>query len=158
MLSSSPSKKPGYLLLELMPVLSVLAALALIVLLAINPKKQFQEARNIKRRTDITQLADVFASHAREEGRALLLQAPLTTGSGIEICGDTVTGSCANLLPIGHLRPTFITTIPIDPTSTDPDIHNEHTRYFLKRTSGKGFTISAPNAEPVGTTVIEVSE
>ena len=141
-----------------MPVLSVLAALALIVLIALNPKKQFQEARNIKRRTDIAQLADVVASHAREEGRGLLLQAPLTTGTGIEICGDTVTGSCANLLNMGNLRPTFITTIPIDPTSTDPDIHNEHTRYFLKRTAGGGFTLSAPNAEPVGTVVIEISE
>ena len=118
-----------------------------IVILAINPARQFGNTRNLEREQDLGTIADAIASYTQEKNKALFLS--ISTGAAMEICGDSITGSCASLLDIRVLMPNYMSTIPLDPLSEDPDVINEHTRYFLSRTS-QHFTITAPDTEPLG--------
>lgn len=145
----------GFTLLEIMPVLIIVAMLATIVLVSLNPVKQFREARNAQRRGDIAYIADAIVERTRDDAtRALFLRIP--TGAAIEICGDALTGSCTDLLDIRELVDDYLLDIPLDPLSEDPDIINEHTRYFIIRTDQR-FTVSTSDAEPAGEEVISVS-
>ena len=135
-----------FTLLELGPVVVVIAVLAVIVLIALNPKKQFEEIRNATRRQDVALLADAVASYAQVAGAggSFLQSIPL---SATEICGDTVTGSCTNLFSIAVLLPKYLEEAPMDPLSKDTDVPNEHSRYFIARSTENRITVSAPDRE-----------
>ena len=146
--------RSGFTLLEIVPVLSVVVILMTIIIVAINPVKQFGDAHNVQRKQDINLIADAIAAHTLEKNRSLFLNIP--TGTAIEICGDTITGNCEGLLDLRLLIPGYLDSMPIDPTSEDPDSINKFTRYFISRTTQR-FTITAPDTEPLGDPDISVS-
>ncbi len=138
-----------------MPVLAIIAMLVSIVILALNPKKQFGEVNNHKRQTDVAIIADAIVTYANTVDRSLLLAIPLSPAAAVEACGDALTGSCNHLFNLSMLKErNLLLAIPLDPLSQDPDYPNEHTRYFLQRPSAGHVTVSAPDAEPEGMTDI----
>jgi type II secretory pathway pseudopilin PulG len=149
--------KGGFFLLELIPTLTVVAFMLTIVILAINPFKQFQKVRNTSRKHDVSQIADAIVEHSRDNGRSLILNIPREPAVAVEICGDIETGSCTNLLDLSPLIGTYLDEVPIDPRSSDPDRFNEHSRYFIVRTQSEHIVVSAPDTEPEGDEDIAVT-
>jgi prepilin-type N-terminal cleavage/methylation domain-containing protein len=91
-------ERKGFTLLEIVPVLTIVAFLATIVILSLNPKKQFLEARNSARKNDIAHIADAIAEYSRDKSTDLLMSIP--TGSAQELCADLLTGSCSLMVNI----------------------------------------------------------
>jgi len=146
-----PPSRGGYFsLLEIMPTVSVLAAIAVIVILALNPKKQFEYARNTRRRGDLSLIADALSSYTRESGRGLIAAVPTAPNAAIEICAGPPAANCLSLEP---LLGVYLDSIPRDPSAPS----SGHTRYFLLRLSESSITVFAPDTEPASLTDIQVT-
>jgi type II secretory pathway pseudopilin PulG len=145
------STRKGYFtLLEIMPTVSLLAAIAVIVILSLNPKKQFEEARNARRRADLLLLADAISSYAKDKGVGVLGSLPSSPNPAIEICRAEAASGCYSL---EALLGVYLDAIPTDPLAPS----DGQTRYFLQRASVRSITVSAPDTEPSTAPDLEVT-
>src|SRR6185437_14162204 len=61
----------GFTLIELLVVIGILAVLLAITLIAINPAKQFSQANNTKRRSDVNAILNAVDQYAADNKGAL---------------------------------------------------------------------------------------
>lgn len=147
----SRAGRRGFSLLEIVPVITIAAILFTVVIIALNPFRNYEKVRNLERQTETAAIADAIVTYSNTVNRSLLLSIPLAPASPVEACGDAATGSCNHLFSLSVLRErNLVPAIPLDPLSEDPDYPNEHTRYFLRRPSAGRVTVSAPDTEPEG--------
>ena len=105
--------KRGFTLIELLVVIGILAILLAITLIAINPARQFQQANDTKRSSDVNAILNAVSQYAADNKGAL--PAGITT-TVKPIAGDaaapaTVANICAALVP------QYIAALPVDPTT-----------------------------------------
>lgn len=132
-------QKKAFTLIELLLVMGIIAILAGVVIVAINPNKQLGEARNAQRRADLnTILNAVYQYSIDNDGR-------LPSGieiSEIEICKSGVNVDCTALINLNVLTGAYLVSVPNDPrvaTATS-------TKYTILK-SGNRVTVKAPFAE-----------
>ncbi len=101
-------KNSGFTLIELLVVVGVISILISITLVAVNPGRQFSNARDSQRRSDLYSITNALYQYSTENNGNLPEDFPET-----ETCIGTDT-SCYDL---NYLVPTYITEIPQDPTS-----------------------------------------
>jgi len=116
MFKSAFKNRKGFTLIELLVVIGILAVLLAIVLVAINPARQFEQANNTKRSSDVNAILNAIHQYAASNQGNLppgLAAAdaddPIavsTAGTGEEFCDALVTE--------------YIAALPVDP-STGPD-------------------------------------
>lgn len=118
-------------------VIGIITILSAIVIIAINPARQFAKARNAQRRSDVRELANaVDQNRASNNG---ILNPLITTQA--KIIGTT---SNANYINLGSiLVPGFLTSIPTDPISGT----QEDTKYIIYRAPNDRAVIVAENSE-----------
>lgn len=104
-----PNSISGFTLVELIVVVGVIAILISITLVAVNPGRQFANARDSQRRSDLYSITNALYQYATENNGNLPEDFPET-----ETCIGTGT-TCYDLTPI--LIPTYITNIPLDPSN-----------------------------------------
>jgi hypothetical protein len=125
--------------LGLLPFLSVVFA---IVLIAMNPAKQFKQANDVKRRNDTLQILNAVWQYADAHQGAM---PPAITGTPQEI-SSTGAAICSDLVP------TYIAYIPVDPSLNTGDItdcsNSYATGYLISvdPTTNRVY-VSAPKAE-----------
>lgn len=132
----------GFTLLEVLLVVAIIAILAGIVILAINPNKQLGETRNAQRQTDVnTILNGVYQYSLDNDGT---LPSGITTAFR-EICA-TNAATCTGLADISDITDdeTYLVAIPIDPQGATSSVNG--TGYYITLTSGGRVTVSAPAA------------
>ena len=136
----SNSNKRGFTLLEVLLVVAIIAILAGIVILAINPNKQLGDTRNSQRRSDVNTILSATYQYLIENSTTSL-GLPTT---GIEIC-RTQADSCVGFLDLSQLTENekYLTSFPIDPRA----LMANGTGYFINRTTNNRITVSAPYAE-----------
>lgn len=117
----------GFTLIELLVVIGIIGILAAIVLVAVNPGRQFAQARDTQRRSDLLQITNAIYEYAAEhEGNLPDLDpdplvnsfptTPTCIGTGAS-CFDLGTAGDAEATPIGEpIVPTYIAAIPLDPS------------------------------------------
>src|ERR1035438_3084723 len=132
----------GFTLIELLVVIGILAILLAVTLIAINPNKHFQDARNAQRQSNVAAILDaIYEYESANNGKeppsvaAVTLAVPLGGGIGqINVCTDLI--------------PTYLAALPVDPsTSTGtPCVSTYDSGYTIAQSNGR-FTITAPGGE-----------
>ena len=134
----------GFTLLEILLVVGIIAILAGIVIVAINPSKQLAQVRNTERKSDLKQIANAITQFYIDHSYyPTSLTSTLTeicdTGANASSSGQTTTCTNAGLINLSELIPTYITAIPRDPSATTTN----HAGYQIVLASNK-IGISAP--------------
>ena len=97
----------GFTLIELLVVIGILAVLLAIVLIAINPARQFKQANDTKRRSDVTAILNAIDQYGADNHGTLpgtiTSTATNISKAGIDLCDSLVTQ--------------YIAALPTDPTT-----------------------------------------
>ena len=142
----------GFTLVELLVVIGILAILLAIVLIAINPARQFAQARNTQRESDVNELLDAIYAYAADNNGNLPAGIDATVKTITSTAGATNVDLCTALVP------RYIADLPIDPTTgTEAPLNSICTdvgaAYFADYTlvqssaTDNRITITSPRAE-----------
>ena len=100
----------GFTLIEILVVIGIIAILAAIVLIAINPRKQFDDANDTQRRANVNAVLNAVGQYMVDNNGGL----PTGIASTTEDIDDDLGGSGAFCL---DLVPEFIPALPVDPVN-----------------------------------------
>lgn len=135
------ASRSGFTLIELLLVIGIIAILASIVIVAINPTKQIGDANNARRRSDVnTILGAVYQYYV--DNNALPTDIT-TTAKSICLTGAV---SCVNGVNLTVLTTSgkYLVRIPYDPLAVTT---GTGTLYTIVKDANNRLTVSAPSAE-----------
>jgi type IV pilus assembly protein PilA len=138
---STRSTRGGFTLIELLLVIGIIAILAAVVIVAINPTKQLADARNAQRRSDVNTILNAVYQYALDNNGNI----PSTiTTVATRICKSGVNVSCGGGINLNMLTGAYVVALPSDPQSSTAT----GTNYLIsKNASTSRITVSAPGAE-----------
>ncbi|MFA6039132.1 MAG: type II secretion system protein [Candidatus Peribacteraceae bacterium] len=145
------SSRRGFTLIELLLVIGIIAILASIVIIAINPTKQLGKARNAQRRSDINTILNAVYQYAIDNNGVLPGNIPsgASTAAAKPICMfDTNIASCTTATGAGNLNGvnlrslsgTYLVGIPKDP-SVPSTLTASGTRYMIYKDASSRITV-----------------
>lgn len=146
-----PKTKRGFTLIELLVVIGILGILLSIVLIAINPSRQFAQADNTKRNSDVSALLNAIHQYAADHKGKLPTGIPVAPAAAGKI-SNTAADICA------QLSPTYISLLPSDPKAVNNGVavsdctQAYDTEYTVVQDANGRVTVAAPNTD---TTVTE---
>ncbi len=133
----------GFTLIEILIVIGIIAILAAIVIIAINPAKQFAQARNTQRESGVNSILNAVGQRIADNKGVF----EGTFGTGPYVCGQLPTAStsitstnAATAGALGCLVPTYISTLPVDPSNPA----SPSTGYTVEVNSVGRVTVCAP--------------
>ncbi|MFA5799763.1 MAG: prepilin-type N-terminal cleavage/methylation domain-containing protein [Candidatus Peribacteraceae bacterium] len=139
---STLSLRRGFTLIELLLVIGIIAILAAIVIVAINPTKQLGDARNAQRRSDVNTILNAVYQYSIDNSGNL----PSTiTGTSTEICKSGVNVVCGSLISLNVLTGAYLVALPNDPQAAPAGVTTKYT--ILRDATTKRVTVAAPNQE-----------
>ena len=138
----------GFTLIELLVVIGILAVLLSIVLIAINPARQFGQANNTQRRSNVTAILNAIGAYAADNHGQLPAGIPVgTDNTAAKDISDTTGDAdiCAAIMP------TYISALPQEPDSNNGApitvCTSYDTHYQVWQDASKRVTVIAPDAE-----------
>ena len=143
----STVKKSAFTLLEILLVVALLAILAGIVILAINPARQLATTRNAQRSVDINTILNAAYQYAIDNNGTVPASIPTNgncTGLATnEICKTG--GTCTGIVDLSVLTDdeTYIVSMPTDPTGATTN----GAGYHVAKSGNGRITVCAPDAE-----------
>ncbi len=140
--------RAGFTLIEVLLVVAIIAILAGIVILAINPGKQLADSRNAQRRSDVNTIINAIYQYSIDNNGNL--PTTITTTAG-DIC-STGAASCTGLVDLTVMTSSgrYLVSIPRDPSTGDAT----NTNYEVIRDANGRVTVSAPDAEQGATITV----
>lgn len=139
-MTKSLQNKKGFTLIEILVVVALIAILATITFIAINPAKNFRDTRNAQRSSAVNEILNAVTQYTSEQGNSV------GDFGAIEACDDgtdNIGSGAGNINLSTLLVDEFIVEIPADPSGGS----DEDTGYDICLTAGNRVQISAPSAE-----------
>lgn len=134
--------RKAFTLIELLVVIGILTVLFAIVLIAVNPGRQFAQANNTQRRSDVNAILN--AIHQYGASNKGVLPAGIDTTLR-ELCIPALTCATAPATATvdicASLVPTYLAALPTDPQTAVPFVNcisNYDTRYSVQSTGAAG--------------------
>jgi len=145
-------KGSGFTLIEILVVIGIVAVLAAIVIVAINPARQFAQARNSQRESNVNTLLNAIGQRLADNKGVFAGGTPncptLTVGTDYRIAKVTPAG--ANDIDLSCLTPTYIpASLPYDPSVAGAkwvSATDYNTEYHVVADAQGRYTVSAPGA------------
>ena len=144
-LNLMPKLRKAFTLIELLVVIGVLAILLTIVLIAINPARQFSLSNNTKRRSDANAILNAIDQYAADKKGVL--------PAGIDVTVRTIGSAVGDANICVALVSDYLAALPADPlTNNGSPVTNcaaaYSTNYTVVRSATNNrITIAAPAAE-----------
>ena len=137
-------RQAGFTLLEVLLVVAVIAILAGIVIVAINPSKNLGDSRNSERSSDVNTIINGVYQYSLDNNGSL--PSGITT-TATEIC-ETGAASCTGLVDLSTLTASgeYLVAIPDDPQCPTACLTNGVGYTIMRDTNGR-VTVAAPDAE-----------
>lgn len=137
-------QQSGFTLLEVLLVVAVIAILAGIVIVAINPGKNLGDSRNSERSSDVNTIINGVYQYSIDNNGTL--PAGITT-TATEIC-EADAASCTGLVDLSELTTNgkYLVAIPNDPQCPSVCTANGVGYTIMKDANGR-LTVAAPDAE-----------
>src|SRR3989344_2924736 len=133
-------KKGGFTLIEVLIVIGIIAILAAIVIIAINPARQFAQARNSQRVSNVNSILNAIGQRLADN------RGVWTTASGCEALPSSANSIASAETDLSCLVPTYLPSqLPVDPTTgswTSTLIYD--TGYTVVASSTGRVTVCAP--------------
>lgn len=132
----------GFTLIEILVVIGMIALLAAIVIVAINPARQFAQGRNTQRNSNVNTILNGIGQFTADNKG--VLPSGITTSKlyiektgGADLCSD--------------LMPTYIASLPVDPSATSTaavvDCSTSYdTGYTVQKDVQNRITVCAPKS------------
>jgi len=154
--------KNGFTLIEILIVIGLIAILATIVIVAINPGRQFAQARNTQRTSNVNTLLNAIGQRLADNKG--VFTGSFTVNATAYTCPTLTQGTTYTIaslpgpaaIDLACLYPTYIpTSLPYDPSAAGAQwtsASNYDTKYTVLVDANGRYTVSAPAAE-LGTVI-----
>ncbi|MEI6378171.1 MAG: prepilin-type N-terminal cleavage/methylation domain-containing protein [Candidatus Falkowbacteria bacterium] len=146
----------GFTLIEVLLVIGIIAILAAIVIIAINPARQLAQARNTQRWSNVNTILNAVHQYAVDNKGNL--PTSVTSTSATEICATGVaTTTCASSslvdLQVLTNSETYLTALPSDP-SCPTGCNANGIGYKISKSVNGRITVSVPTStQELGTSI-----
>lgn len=150
------TKRGGFTLIELLLVIGIIAILAAIVIVAINPTKQLADARNAQRRSDVTTILNALYQYSIDH-TGNFPNGTMTGTTSYQVCNTSKNPSATEICNAAGalananfevLVPTYLVAIPVDPRLVNPTSATATgASYTVAKDANGRITVSAPGAE-----------
>lgn len=141
------AKRGGFTLVEILIVIAIIGILAAMVIISINPNRQFKSARDTQRLTNLSTILNAIGQNiAEHKGVFTCSGSALAFPTTATIISSDAAGF--NLAPC--LVPDYLQALPYDPTATGAGFTSTtsyNTGYNIIEDATGRITITAPAAE-----------
>ena len=147
---SHPHSHPssGFTLIELLLVIGIIAVLAAIVIVAIQPSKPISEARDVQRKADVNAILSAVHQYVLDHDGEIPADIPVSPAPAKIICHATVDPQvCAKAffgVNLRMLSGSYVKLFPKDPYISET---GTGTYYTIVRDRSGRITVNAPQAE-----------
>lgn len=142
-------RKHGFTLIELLLVVGIIAVLAGVVFVALDPAKRFRDSRDARRLTDIENILSAVHQYVVDNQGAFPAGIDTskrqigTASGGCQISG-ACEGSVDECVDLSQSLAKYLKTIPVDPAGGGTQ---ERTHYAIQIDSNNLITVTACEAE-----------
>ena len=148
-----PKSKKGFTLIEILIVIGIITILIAAVIIAINPARQFGQARNTQRWTAVNSILNGVHQNMVEN------QGTFTCDPDGDSTNNPLPSTAKNMAdlvsdPLGYdicscITPDYLASMPIDPqTGSHTDCTTYDTQFEISQSATTGrITVAAPDAE-----------